>query len=98
MQVTVFVERLDEQTYGAETAQPVVLVTEGRTRDEAIERLRVLVQHRLTAGEMVCLDLPEVPGSHPWVPYCAGAHCRGTPPVGCGGVRGMSLWVLELTC
>jgi hypothetical protein len=35
MQVTVFVERLDEQTYRAETAQPAVLVTEGRTRDEA---------------------------------------------------------------
>jgi hypothetical protein len=69
MQVTVFVERLDEQTYRAETAQPVVLVTEGRTRDEALERLRVLAQHRLTAGEMVRLDLPEVPVPHPWVPF-----------------------------
>jgi acyl-CoA reductase-like NAD-dependent aldehyde dehydrogenase len=40
MQVTVFVEQLDEQTYRAETAQPIALVTEGRTRDEAIEQLR----------------------------------------------------------
>ena len=45
MQMTVFVERLDEHTYRAETAQPVALVTEGRTRDEAIERLPVLAQH-----------------------------------------------------
>ena len=69
MQVTVFVERLDEHTYRAETAQPIPLITEGRTRDEAIERLRTLVQQRLTAGEMVCLDIPEVPVPHPWVPF-----------------------------
>ena len=69
MQVTVFVERLDEQTYRAETAQPVALVTEGRTRDEAIERLWVLAQQRLTAGEMVHLDIPEMPVPHPWAPF-----------------------------
>jgi len=69
MQVTVFVERLDEYTYRAETAQPMVLVTEGRTRDEAIERLRVLAQQRLTAGEMVRLEIPEVAVPHPWVPF-----------------------------
>lgn len=69
MQVTVFVEQLDEQTYRAETAQPIALVTEGRTRDEAIEQLRVLAQRRLTAGEMVQLDLPEVAVPHPWVPF-----------------------------
>jgi hypothetical protein len=69
MQVTVFVEQLDEQTYRAETAQPIALVTEGRTRDEAIERLRVLVRQRLTAGEMVRLEIPEVVTPHPWVPF-----------------------------
>jgi hypothetical protein len=68
MQVTVFVERLDEQTYRAETTQPVALATEGRTRDEAIERLRTLAQQRLTAGEMVRLDIPDVAVPHPWVP------------------------------
>ena len=60
MEVTVSVERLDEDTYRAETAQPIALVTEGRTRDEAIERLRVLASQRLTAGEMVRLEIPEV--------------------------------------
>ena len=69
MQVTVFVERLDEQTYRAETTHPVALVTEGRTRDEAIERLRVLAQQRLTAGEIVRLDIPDVAVPHPWVPF-----------------------------
>ena len=69
MEVTVFVERLDEQTYRAETAQPIPLATEGRTRDEAIERLRVLAQQRLAAGEMIRLEIPEVAVPHPWVPF-----------------------------
>jgi predicted RNase H-like HicB family nuclease len=69
MQVTVFVERLDEQTYRAEMAQPITLVTEGRTRDEAIERLRLLAQQRLTTGEMVRLEIPDVTTPHPWVPF-----------------------------
>jgi hypothetical protein len=69
MQVTVFVEQLDEQTYRAHTAQPIALVTEGRTRDEAIERLRELAQQRLTAGEMVRLEIPAVAVPHPWVPF-----------------------------
>jgi hypothetical protein len=69
MQVTVFVERLDEQTYRTETTQPITLVTEGRTRDEAIEWLRVLSQQRLTEGEMVCLEIPEMAAPHPWVPF-----------------------------
>ena len=34
MQVTAFVEQLDEQTFRAETAQPIALATEGRTRDD----------------------------------------------------------------
>ncbi len=69
MQVTVFVERLDAQTYRAATTQPITLVTEGRTRDEAIERLRALAQQRLTEGEMMCLEIPEVAVPHPWVPF-----------------------------
>ncbi|HSX80670.1 MAG TPA: hypothetical protein VLQ80_19120 [Candidatus Saccharimonadia bacterium] len=69
MQLTVLVERINDHTYRAETAQPVSLATEGRTREEALERLRTLAQQRLTAGEMVHLDLAEVPAAHPWVPY-----------------------------
>jgi predicted RNase H-like HicB family nuclease len=69
MEVTVFVERLDDQTYRAETAQPIVLVTEGRTRDEAIERLQVLARQRLAAGEMLRLEIPEAAVPHPWVPF-----------------------------
>ena len=69
MEVTVFVERLDKQIYRAAIAQPITLVTEGRTRDEAIERLQALAQQRLKAGEMIRLEIPEVTMPHPWVPF-----------------------------
>ena len=69
MQLTVLVERIDEQRYRAETAQPVSLVTEGHTREEAVERLRKLVQQRLAAGEVLQLELPEVVEPHPWAPF-----------------------------
>jgi hypothetical protein len=69
MEVTVFVEQLDEETYRAETAQPIALAAEGRTRNEAIERLRVLALQRLTSGEMVRLQIPEVAAPHPWVTF-----------------------------
>jgi hypothetical protein len=49
MQVTIFVERLDAQTFCAEMAQPIALIVEGRTRDEAIERLQVLPWKCLTS-------------------------------------------------
>jgi hypothetical protein len=69
MQVTVFVEQLDEQTYRAEMTQPITLVTEGRTRDEAIAQLRALAQQRLAEGEMVCVEISAVAAPHPWVPF-----------------------------
>jgi hypothetical protein len=69
MQLTVWVERVNEQMYRAETAQPVSLATEGRTRDEAVERLRKAAQERLATGEVIQLELPGVATPHPWVPF-----------------------------
>jgi hypothetical protein len=67
--VIVFVERLDEQTFRAGTAHPIALVVEGRTRDEALERLQELARKRLTTGEMVRLEIPEVAVPPPWIPF-----------------------------
>ena len=52
MRLTVLVERINEQTYRAETAQPVSMTTEGHTRDEALARLLKLAQQRLAAGAL----------------------------------------------
>ena len=69
MQVTVFVERLDEQTYRAETAQQIALVTEGRTRDEAIERSRVLARHVCLQGKWCVWKFLRYAIPHHWYPF-----------------------------
>lgn len=69
MQLTVWVERINEQTYRAETAQPVSLATEGHTREEALGRLRELATQRLATGEVVQIELPVAVEDHPWVPF-----------------------------
>lgn len=69
MQLTVWVERIDEQIYRAETAQPVSLATQGRTREEAVERLCELAKQRLSAGEVIQIDLPAGTTAHPWMPF-----------------------------
>jgi hypothetical protein len=46
---------MNERTYRAKTSQPVSLMTEGHTRDEAIENLQELAQQRLAAREMIQL-------------------------------------------
>ncbi len=69
MQLTIWVERTDEQMYRAETAQPVSLATQGHTREEAIERLCELAKQRLSTGEVIQIDLPVGTAAHPWVPF-----------------------------
>ncbi len=69
MQLTILVERIDEQTYRAETAQPVSLATQGRTRKEAVERLCELAKQRLSTGEVVQIEISAVADPHPWVPF-----------------------------
>jgi hypothetical protein len=55
-----------------------MVVTEGRTHAEAIERLRVLAQQRLTEGEMVCLEIPEVAVPYPWGSARERAHATSS--------------------
>ena len=69
MQLTVWVERIDEQMYRAETAQSVSLATQGRTREEAVERLCELAKQRLSTGEVTQIDLPAGTAAHPWMPF-----------------------------
>jgi hypothetical protein len=69
MNLTVLVERIDDNKYRAVTSQPVALETEGTSREEAIERLRELARERLSAAEIVELEIPDVPGSNPWTSF-----------------------------
>ncbi len=70
MELTVLVERIDEQTYRAQTAQPVSLSIEGRTHAEAVERLRELARQRLAGARIVHVDVPAASAEpHPWTRF-----------------------------
>ncbi len=59
MQISVLVEPLADSGFRAVSGSPLDLETAAATREEAIEKLRELIQSRLTAGaEVVALDLP----------------------------------------
>lgn len=66
MTLTVLVERLDDHTYRAETAQPVTLRAEGSTREEAVQRLQSMAAQRLSSGEILQISVPEPPREDAW--------------------------------
>ena len=69
MNVTVLLERVDAETYRAITSQPIALETEGSSREEAIQRLRQLVEQRLATGELIEMDIPVAQETNPWIAF-----------------------------
>ena len=67
MNVHGLVEQIDKNRYRVTISQPVNLSAEGESREEAIEHLRQLADQRMTAGQIVEIDLPSVPWTNPWV-------------------------------
>jgi hypothetical protein len=67
MQIAVSIERLDDQRFRARGGWPLAGVAEGTTRDEALARLRDLLESAPAAGESVLLDIgtPAVPDEVP---------------------------------
>jgi predicted RNase H-like HicB family nuclease len=64
--ITVLLEPLDSRAFRATSLLPTRLVAEGATRDEALDRLRKLVQVHFGQGELVQIQVP-LPGEpHPW--------------------------------
>src|SRR5438105_2472855 len=65
MQVSVWVEPVEANGYRALTGEPLGLVAEGTTAEEAIQKVRELLAAKLAAGGR--LVVVEVPGSeNPW--------------------------------
>jgi predicted RNase H-like HicB family nuclease len=67
MTIHALVEQLDEHSYRATIWQPLHLSAEGRSREEALERLRHAAGQRLAAGQLVRVDLPDMPEPNPWI-------------------------------
>jgi hypothetical protein len=69
VKAAILIEKLGKNKYRASTSQPIALESEGRSRDEAVERLCALARKRLTAGEWQEVSLPGPPEANPWITY-----------------------------
>lgn len=66
MHATVLVERIGKGKYRASTAQPIALASNGKSREQAIRRLQRLANKRLSAGELIQIDLVSSAPDNPW--------------------------------
>jgi hypothetical protein len=66
MQVPVLIEPISGNGFRARTGEPLALTAEGATAEEALQKLRDLVNSRLAAGaRLVTLQVPEE--DNPWL-------------------------------
>jgi hypothetical protein len=70
MEIPVLIEPVAGNGYVAKTGEPFALSAEGATRDEAMQKLRLLVHQRVSAGaELAALSVPERTAGNPWVEF-----------------------------
>ena len=68
MRFSVLVEAVPGNGFRATGGEPFGLTVEGATRDEALQKLRQLIEGKVSAGaELFTLDVPMV--EHPWLPF-----------------------------
>jgi hypothetical protein len=68
MQIPVLVEPVGNNAFRARSGEPVPMTAEGATRDEALQKLRQLVESRLSAGaELTSLEVG--PTEHPLLKF-----------------------------
>ena len=62
MDIPVLIEKVGTNGFRAKTGEPLALMSEGATREEALQKLATLVQNRIFAGaEMTTLNVGEHP-------------------------------------
>jgi hypothetical protein len=69
MTIPVLVERVDGNGFRVRSGEPLVLTTEGATQEEALQKLRELIQKRFAGGaELIELDVTAKP-TPPWARF-----------------------------
>jgi hypothetical protein len=58
MTVSVMLEQVDENAFRATAISGMPLVAEAATREEAVDRVRAMIQNRLAHAEVIQLDVP----------------------------------------
>jgi hypothetical protein len=70
MQIPILVEPATNNGYRATCGPPLALSAEGATRNEAVDKLELLLQERLSNGvEIVAAEVPARVVDNPWVKY-----------------------------
>ena len=66
MDISVVVEKIADNGYQATSYVPTHIVAQGRTRQEALDRLSDQLRGRLSSAEVVTLSIPLLGDAHPW--------------------------------
>ena len=66
MDISVVVEKIADNGYQATSYVPTHVVAQGRTRQEALDRLSAQLRGRLSSAEVVTLSIPLLGDAHPW--------------------------------
>ena len=66
MDISVVVEKVADNGYQATSYVPTHVVAQGRTRQEALDRLCEQLRGRLSSVEVVTLSIPLLGDAHPW--------------------------------
>ena len=66
MDIAVVVEKVAGNGYQATSYVPTHVVAQGRTRQEALDRLCDQLRTRLSSAEVVTLSIPQLGDAHPW--------------------------------
>ena len=68
MEIAVLIEPVPGKGYRAHGGEPFALEAEGRTKEEALQKLRELIASRIEGGaELVVLNVPT--GENPWISF-----------------------------
>lgn len=66
MDISVVVEKVADDGYQATSYIPTHVVVQGRTRQEALDRLRDQLRGRLSSAEVITLSIPLLGDAYPW--------------------------------
>jgi hypothetical protein len=70
MQIPILVEPVSNNGYRATCGAPLALSAQGATRDEAVDKLELLLRDRLQNGvEIVAAEVPARVLENPWVKF-----------------------------
>lgn len=69
MTLNVFIQPIPETGFLARVLGWSDFVVEGKTKEQALENVKIELAHRLAEGEVVRLDYEPMNGSHPWMKF-----------------------------